>query len=139
MRGGTGPAGPGLTPRSRAGSVTLHDEPGQLVLSSGSGEVTKVPVCGFLQTATTSWNSMWERWPPDFQLRGGLCGNEELKSTRDGTEPFRASSDLTQSAVADPSKSTVDLPSSRLVHRAPLDFGRPVRNAKKNVPTCSMP
>ena len=53
-----------------------------LVLSSGSKEVTKVPVRGFLQIATTSWNSMRERWLPDFQwrpVRGGLCGIEEFE------------------------------------------------------------
>ena len=53
-----------------------------LVFSSGSGEVTKVPVRGFLHIATTSWNSMWKRWLSDFQwrpVRGGLCGNEEFE------------------------------------------------------------
>ena len=37
---------------------------------------------GFLQIATTSWNSMWERWLPDFQWRPvlvGLCGDEEFE------------------------------------------------------------
>ena len=49
----------------------------QLVLE----EVTKVSVRGFLQIATTSWNSKWECWLPDFlwrPVRGGLC-NEELE------------------------------------------------------------
>ena len=35
-----------------------------------------------LQTATTSWNFMWERWLPDFQwrpVRGCLCCNEEFE------------------------------------------------------------
>ena len=62
--------------------LTVHCDISPLVLSSGSGDVTKVPVRGFLQIATTSWNSMWERWLPDFQwrpVRGGLCGNEEIE------------------------------------------------------------
>ena len=42
--------------------LSVHCDISPLVLSSGSGEVTKVPVRCFLQTATTSWNSMWERW-----------------------------------------------------------------------------
>ena len=46
--------------------LSVHCDISQLVLSSGSGEVTKVPVRGFLQIATTSWNSMSERWLPDF-------------------------------------------------------------------------
>ena len=41
--------------------LSVHCDISPLVLSSGSGDVTKVPVRGFLQTATTSWNSMWER------------------------------------------------------------------------------
>ena len=62
--------------------LSVHCDISPLVLSSGSGEVTKVPVRGFLQTATTSWNSMWERWLPDFQwrpVRGCLCCNEEFE------------------------------------------------------------
>ena len=62
--------------------LTVHCEILPLVLSSGSKEATKVPVRCFLQIATTSWNSMWERWLPDFQwypVQGGLCGNEEFE------------------------------------------------------------
>ena len=62
--------------------LSVHCDILQLVLSSGSKEVTKVPVRGFLQIATTSLNSMWERWLPDIQwrpVRGGLCGNEEFE------------------------------------------------------------
>ena len=42
----------------------------------------KVPVLGFLQTANTKWNSMWERLLPDLAWRpvlAGLCCNEEFK------------------------------------------------------------
>ena len=68
--------------------LTVHCDISPLVLSSGSGEVTKVPVRGFLQTAKTSWNFMWEHWLPDFQwrpLRGGLCGNEEFEKALNET------------------------------------------------------
>ena len=40
---------------------SVHCDISPLVLSSGSEEVKKVPVRGFLQSATTSWNSKWER------------------------------------------------------------------------------
>ena len=36
-------------------------------------EAQMVPVRGFLQTAKTNWNSLWESWLPDFawrQVRG---------------------------------------------------------------------
>ena len=36
-----------------------------LVLSSQS-EAQQVPVLGFLQTADTNWNSLWEPWLPYF-------------------------------------------------------------------------
>ena len=61
---------------------SVHCDISSLALSSGSKEVTKVPVRSFLQIVITSWNSMWERWLPDFQwrpVRGGLCGNEEFE------------------------------------------------------------
>ena len=32
-------------------------------------EAQQVPVRGFLQTANTSWNSLWEHWLPDFAWR----------------------------------------------------------------------
>ena len=48
---------------------SVHCDISPLILSSGSKEVTKVPVRCFLQIATASWNSMWERWLPDFQWR----------------------------------------------------------------------
>ena len=38
--------------------IPVHCDMSLLVLSSGSGEVTKVPVHNFLQIATTSWNSI---------------------------------------------------------------------------------
>ena len=52
------------------------------VLSSGSNEVTKVPVRCFLQIATASRNFILESWLPDFQWSGsggGLCWNEEFE------------------------------------------------------------
>ena len=42
---------------------------------------TKVPVSRFLQIAHINWNSLWERWLPDFAWRpvqGGLCRNEDF-------------------------------------------------------------
>ena len=65
--------------------LSVHCDISPLVLSSGSGEVTKVPVLGFLQIATTSWNSMWECWLPDFQwrpVRGGLVMQSGLRKSR---------------------------------------------------------
>ena len=62
--------------------LSVHCDMSPLVLSSGSGEATKVPVRCILQIAKTSWNSMWERWLPDFQwrlVRDGLCCNEEFE------------------------------------------------------------
>ena len=61
---------------------SVHCDISSLALSSGSKEVTKVPVRSFLQIVITSWNSMWERWLPDFQWRpvpGGLCFNEDFE------------------------------------------------------------
>ena len=40
----------------------------QLVLSS-SLEARKFPVCWFLQTAKTIWNSLWESWLAEFDWR----------------------------------------------------------------------
>ena len=63
--------------------LSIHCYISQLVLSSPS-EAKKVPVLGFLQTANTKWNSLWERLLPDFAwrpVRGGLCCNEEFKKS----------------------------------------------------------
>ena len=51
--------------------LSVHCYISPLVLSSGSKKETKVPVHCFLQIATTSWNSMWECWLPDFQWCSG--------------------------------------------------------------------
>ena len=53
--------------------LSVHCNISLLVLSSGLEEVTKVPVRGFLHTATTSWDFMWERWLPDFQWEFSKC------------------------------------------------------------------
>ena len=63
-------------------SLSVHCDISPLVLNSGSKEVTKVLVHCFFQIATTSWNSMWEHWLPDFQwcpVRGGLYCNEKFE------------------------------------------------------------
>ena len=66
--------------------LSVHCKIFPLVLSSGSNEVTKVPVCCFLQFATASWNFVLESWLPQSWLPdsgvwcgGGLCWNEEFE------------------------------------------------------------
>ena len=61
--------------------LSVHCDISLLILGSPS-EAQKVPVRGFLQTANTTWKSLWERWLPDFAwraVRGGLCGNLEFQ------------------------------------------------------------
>ena len=63
--------------------LSIHWDISQLILGSPL-EVQKVPVRGFLQTAHTNWNSLWESWLrlPDFawrQVWGGLCCNEDCE------------------------------------------------------------
>ena len=63
--------------------LSVHCDISPLILGSTS-EAQKVPVRGFLQTAKTSWNSLWERWLPDFPwrpVRGGLCGNKDFQKS----------------------------------------------------------
>ena len=55
---------------------------------------SSVQAHSFLQTATTSWNSMWERWLPDFQwrpVRGGFekaVAEIQLNKSHDGASPL---------------------------------------------------
>ena len=61
--------------------LSVHCDLSPLILGSPS-EAQEVPVRGFLQTANTTWNSLWERWLPDFAwrpVRGGLCGNLDFQ------------------------------------------------------------
>ena len=74
--------------------LSVHCDISPLVLSSCSKEVTKVPVLGFLQIATTSWNSMWECWLPDFQwrpVRGGLVLQSGRRKSRGRDTAWRIS------------------------------------------------
>ena len=69
--------------------LSVHCDILPLVVNSGSKDVTKVPVRGFLQIATTSWNSVWERWLPDFQRRperGCLCCNASSRNFSSGRD-----------------------------------------------------
>ena len=62
--------------------LSVHCDISPLVLGSPS-EVQQVPVHRFLQTANTSWNSLWQHWLPDFAchpVQGGLCCNEEFEN-----------------------------------------------------------
>ena len=62
--------------------LSIHCYISQLVLSSPS-EAKKVPVLGFLQTANTKWNSLWERLLPDFAwrpVRGACAAMKSSKS-----------------------------------------------------------
>ena len=61
--------------------LSVHCDLSPLILGSPS-EAQKVPVRGFLQTANPTWNSLWERWLPNFAwrpVRGGLCGNKDFQ------------------------------------------------------------
>ena len=61
--------------------LSVHCDISLLILGSPS-EAQKVPLRGFLQTANTTWKSLWERWLPDFAwrpVRGGLCGNLDFQ------------------------------------------------------------
>ena len=77
--------------------LSIYCDISPLVLSSGLGSHarlfrlrlqcgTKAPMLVILQTAAASWNSMWEHWLPDFELRpvrGGLCCSEEFEKALD--------------------------------------------------------
>ena len=61
--------------------LSVHCDMSLLILGSPS-EAQKVPVRGFHQTANTAWNSLCDRWLPDFAwrpVRGGLSGNEDFQ------------------------------------------------------------
>ena len=61
--------------------LSVHCDLSPLILGS-PWEAQEVPVRGFLQTANPTWNSLWERWLPDFAwrpVRGGLCGNKDFQ------------------------------------------------------------
>ena len=84
--------------------LTVHCDISPLVLSSSSGEVTKVPVRGFLQPATTSWNSRWEHWLPDRISTTSIKYPRRDSNLYPRSEPQNASPSLSISFISSDSR-----------------------------------